>query len=147
MKHGYIFTAALALSAASAQAFGSDYNFKPGLWEGTTTAQVIEAPAILANNPELMQQLTETDTRCVKDIDTFLKKEIECDLKFTRVSSGKALIDLDCSKAGAPSIGKGEVYFNGTTTNGSLLITMPGGPLGAMKMKSTFNGKYIGACN
>lgn len=146
MKHLYTFTGVICLSVSSTIALAGDYNFKPGLWESTATTKITGVPPEVAQFMANMSNNTHTETRCVMDVDTMLNADSNCDVKYTRVNAGEILVDLSCNTPEGPSSGKGEIYLKGTTASGSLAMDMPGGQFGAVKMKSTFKGKYIGAC-
>jgi len=93
-----------------------------------------------------MNKPDQIDRECIMDIDSLLNTSNECKTKFTRESASKLLLEVSCNSQGAITHGKGHVNLNGTTSNGSFEISMVGGPFGSLNMKTTFTGKYIGAC-
>ena len=146
MKHLYTFTTVICLSILSTLAWAGDYNFKPGLWESTSTTKITGIPPELAQFMGNVNKNIQTETECVMDVDTMLNTDSNCDVKYTRVNAGEILVDLSCNTPEGASSGKGEMYLKGTTASGSLVMSMPGGQFGAAKIESTFKGKYIGAC-
>lgn len=146
MKHLYILSAVICLSISSTLACAADYNFKPGLWQSTSTTQITGIPPEFAQFMAQVNNHTETETECVMDLDALLNAENQCDVKYTRINAGKLLVNLTCNTPEGVSSGKGEMYLKGATNSGFIEMSMPGGQFGTMKVKSTFKGKYIGAC-
>lgn len=81
MKYLYIFAAVCWLSISSTVACAADYNFKPGLWEGTATTKIAGIPPELAQFMENVNNHTETETECVTDLEAILNARNECDVK------------------------------------------------------------------
>ena len=146
MKHLYTFTAIICLSISSTLACAGDYNFKPGLWRSTSTTKIAGIPPELAQFMAQVNNHTETETECIMDLDALLNADNECDVKHTRINAEKLLIDLTCNTPEGVTSGKGEIELKGSTNSGSFEMSMPGGQFGAVKFRTTFEGKYIGAC-
>jgi len=135
---------AILLALTSAQVFAEDYNFKPGIWETITTSEVKGVPAEMA---EMMRVPTETEQECIKENDLIFESDDECEYDKKRVSAKQLLVNITCTTAEGVTRGAGEVHFNGKTFSGWYEMDIPEGPSGPMKIRSSFNSKYIGACN
>ena len=129
-------------------AFAADYNFKPGLWETTTTMEMKNRPAGMPGMPGMQAH---TERHCVRESDSEVMPESvgpkdRCKVKHQRVSRNKMLWTVRCDNEGVISEGKGEVVYSGTTSKGNFEMTMNGGPMGPMVMKHTFTSRRIGDC-
>ena len=63
---------AILLALTSTQICAEDYNFKPGLWETTTTSEVIGVPAEMA---EMMRVPPQTEQECIKENDLMFESD------------------------------------------------------------------------
>jgi len=135
--------ATIVLALTSTQIYAGDYNFKPGLWETTTTSEVKGVPAEMAT---MMQVPPQTEQECIKENDLMFKSDDECKYERKRVSAEQLLVNITCTTPEGVTKGKGEVNFNGTTSSGWFEMDIPRGPSGPMKIKSVFKAKYLGAC-
>ena len=119
------------------------YNFKAGLWETTTTMEVKGVPAEMA---KMMQMPTQVDQDCVQKGEVMFESDKNCQYEKTRVSANKLLVKITCSTPEGITNGKGEVNFNGKTTNGFFAMNVPRGPFGPLLIKNTFKARYLGSC-
>lgn len=143
MKYLSTTVAVIVLGLASAQIYAGDYNFKPGLWETTTTSEVKGVPAQMA---AMMKIPPETEQECFKENDLMFESDDECKYDKKRISAEKLLVNITCTTTEGVIKGTGEVNFNGKKSSGWFEMDVPRGPSGPMKMKSIFNAKYLGAC-
>lgn len=135
--------AAIILGLASTQIYAGEYDFKPGLWETTTTMEVKGVPAEMA---AMMKIPPQTEQECIKENDLMFVSDDECKYEKKRVSDKKLLLDITCTTPEGVIKGTGEINFNGKTSSGWFEMDIPQGPSGPMKMKSIFKAKYLGAC-
>ena len=135
--------AAIFLGLISTQAYAGDYDFKPGLWETTTTMEVKGVPAQFA---AMMKMPPQTEQDCLKESDLIFTSDDECKYDRKRISAKKMLINITCNTPEGITKGTGEINFNGNKSNGWFEMNIPHGPTGPMKMKSIYNAKYLGAC-
>ena len=135
--------AVIFLGLASIQAYAGDYDFKPGLWETTTTMEVKGVPAQFA---AMMKMPPQTEQECLKESDLMVENDDECKYDKKRISAKKMLVNITCNTPEGITKGTGEINFNGSKSNGWFEMNVPHGPSGPMKMKSIYNAKYLGAC-
>jgi hypothetical protein len=135
--------AAISLGLISTQSYAADYDFKPGLWETTSTSEVTGAPAGME---KMMKLPSHTEQNCIKESDVLFESDDKCKYDKKRVSDKKLLVTITCTTKEGVIKGNGEVNFNGKTSSGWFEMNVPQGPSGQMKMKSTFHAKYLGAC-
>ena len=135
--------AAISLGLASTPIYAGDYNFKPGLWETTTTMEVKGAPPEMA---AMMNMKPQTEQHCVKESDLMFESDDECQYERKRASSKKMLLTITCTTPQGVTKGTGEVTFNGKTSTGWFEMDVPQGASSSMKMRTIFNAKYLGAC-
>ena len=143
MKKLSTIVAAITLGLASTQIYAGDYNFKPGMWETTTTLEVKGVPAEMA---AMMKMPPQTEQECIKEDEPMFESDDECKYDKKRVSAEKLLVNITCTTPEGVSKGTGEVNFNGKTSSGWIEMDVPQGPSGPMKIKSIFKAKYLGAC-
>lgn len=128
---------------ASTNAYADDYNFKPGLWETTTTMEIKGVPIEMAAMMKIPQQ---TEKECIKKDDIFFESDNECKYDKKRISANKMMFNITCTTPQGVTKGKGEAIFNGKKSSGWFEMNVPHGPAGPMKMKSKYSAKYLGAC-
>lgn len=143
MKHLSTALTAVALGLAAQQGHAGDYNFKPGLWETTTTSEIQGVPPDIA---AMMQQPPQTQQSCVSEDDLEFGAGNECRYTNKRISASKLLVDVQCTTPVGVTQGKGEVNLKGERASGWFEMAVPEGPMGPMKMRSVFQSKYIGVC-
>ncbi len=131
------------LGLVSIHIYAADYNFKPGLWETTTT---VEFEGVPANMAAMMKVPSQTEQECIKSTELMFESDKKCKFEQKRVSANKILVDVTCTESKAVIKGKGEVNFNGKTTSGWFEMEVSQGPAGPMKIKNKFKGKYLGPC-
>ena len=134
---------AFTLVSASTLLYAEDYNFKPGLWQTTTTFDIQGVPPEMA---AMMKMPPQTEQECVKENEFMFESDDKCKYENKRVSANKLLVNVTCTTPQGVTTGTGEVNFNGTTSSGWFEMDVPQGPSGPMKMKTVFNAKYVGAC-
>ena len=142
----------IGLILTSPQLFAENYNFKPGLWEITTTSELVEidAPPEIKNMMQQMSQMPKhSDTECITDINSLFDAEPddaeECTTTTNRINSSKISVEMLCKGEDGTSTGAGEMNLKEKSFISSLVMTSNNGPI-KMKMKVVGNGKYIGAC-
>lgn len=142
----YLSTAVVGimLGLTSAQTYAGNYDFKPGLWETTTTMEVKGVPEQFA---AMMKMPPQTEQECIKETDLLFKSDEECRFDRKRISANKMLVDITCNTPEGITKGNGEINFNGKKSNGWFEMNVPQGPAGPMKMKSIYNAKYLGSCS
>ena len=144
MKGLSITLTAVALGLASQQIHAGEYNFKPGLWETTATSEVKGAPPEMA---AMMKIPPVTERECIKENDLMFESDDECKYEKNRISAKKLLVNITCTTPEGVSKGTGEINFDGDKTSGWYEMDMPSGQADPMKMRTIFNGKYVGTCD
>ena len=142
MKYLSTTVAVIVLGLASTQIYAGDYNFKPGLWETTTTSEVKGVPAEMA----AMMKIPQTEQECFNENDLMFESDDECKYDKKRISAEKLLVNIKCTTPEGVIKGTGEVNFTGKKSSGWFEMYAPRGPSGPMKIKSIFNAKFLGAC-
>ena len=133
------------LLSLAAQAGG--YNIKPGMWETTMEMEIVGLPPEMARM--MPQKQPETERECVQSRDFEFKAEDmgeECTFNKIEESASRVVWEIKCQTEAGTSTGKGEANYRGTTTDGWFEMDVQGGPMGGMKMRSTFKGKRVGSC-
>ena len=141
----------IGLIFISNQLYSDNYDFKPGLWETTTTSEVVEinAPPEIKKMMQHMSQMPmATETECINSIGSLLDAEPddaeECKTTINHVNSKKVTFEMLCTGEDGSSKGSGEINLKGKTFTSSFVITSINGLI-EMKMKIVSNGKYVGA--
>ena len=139
--------ASLLLTAAG-PAQAEDYNFRPGLWETTTTVQMKGMPEGM---PGMPGNTSHTERHCVRKSDKPFKPESgqpqnQCKVKHERISASKMRWTVNCNNQGMISKGEGEMEYHGDKGAGHFTMTMTGGHMGPMEMKHSFTSRRIGDC-
>lgn len=143
MKYHVAKLALFILGTVSIAAYAGEYDFKPGLWETTSKMEVTGMPKEMA---AMMPTSPITEQNCMSENDILFNSDKECKYDKKKISSKKIQFDMTCNTPNGEEKGKGEINFNDTRVNGWFEMTTRG-PMGPMKMKSTFTAKYVGACN
>ena len=143
MKYLLTIVAAMASGLAATQIYASDYDFQPGLWETVTTVDTTGVPADMA---AMMKVAPQKEQECVKENDILFPSNDECKYDKKRVSANKLLVNIACTSPEGITKGKGEINFNGKKVTGWFEMDISQGQSGPMKIKNTFNAKYIGSC-
>jgi hypothetical protein len=161
----------IGLIVASANLYAENYNFKPGLWEFTSTDEIIEidAPPGMENLIRMSSESESSDdpeVECINDFEHYIKNRIQsqnedevekvvCNENIKRISADKMESEISCSIGqNATSLWVGEANFNGEsiTTMGEVVMESnfnnESGISGHLKMKikTSGNGRYIGTC-
>ena len=111
-------------------------NIKEGLWEITSKMEMEGMPFAMPAT---------THKKCLSSDDLVPQKEEkgqECKVKSRNVKGNTVTWDMDCTGRGGKMNSKGEVTYEGTTMNGTMLISVEGQP----PMKNKVTGKRIGPC-
>ena len=131
------------LGLVSTQAYAGEYDFKPGLWETTTTTEVNGVPEQFA---AMMKIPPQTEQECIRESDLMFETDDECKFDRKRVSAKKMLVNITCNTPDGITKGTGEINFNGVKSTGWFEMNVPNGPTGPMKMNSIYSAKYLGSC-
>ncbi len=136
--------------------YAEDYDFKPGLWEITTTMEIVDAP------PEVKEMMKmggvnapRKTKKCFKSVETMFDPEPgdveQCKININHISFNKMSFENLCTDPeGVLKKAVGEVNFNGKSMTGQFESTMSdkvNSQIMKMKMKMVSNAKYIGVCN
>lgn len=129
---------------ASPAANADTPNMKPGLWETTVTMEMQGGPKGMASVPP------QTERHCVHpgDTDDYIPQSGagQCDVKKRQKGANTMTWTVQCNQNGVVSKGYGENTFNGDSSTGFFDVTMTGGPMGDVKMKSRFKSRRLGGC-
>ncbi len=145
-----IITACLLILIPTAGIAGS-FTMNPGKWEFTTSMTMPMFPA---------PQVT-TDTECITKEDAErdpiddLLSDGNCRVINKKQTKSSMTFEMECTNEGVISRGKGQFSSKGNSASGSMDLTMeipnmpamPNMPAGPMTMKTTWQGKRIGACD
>ena len=137
MKFLATIVAAIVVGLASTKIYAGDYDFMPGLWETTSQTEIIGISERIPPH---------TKRECIKGTDSLFVSDNECKYEKKRVNAKKILVNITCTRPEGISKGTAEVNFNGKTSSGWFDMEIPQGLSEPMKMKTTFNGKQLGAC-
>tara|TARA_B100000809_G_scaffold256599_1_gene296813 strand:+ start:609 stop:1064 length:456 start_codon:yes stop_codon:yes gene_type:complete len=151
MKH--IITRVLAsFFLVSPYIYADNYDFKSGLWEITTTTEIIETDAPPEIEKMIRSMANNVETECIKSPTAMFEPEAddvkECKINIKRISSNKLLFEEVCTDAEAGGVSKtvGEMNLNGKTLT-LLVESTTSDEIFSMKMKVLGSGKYIGVCD
>lgn len=133
----------VALGMTSQSGHAAEYNFVPGLWETTTSSQVLGVPPEIG---AMMQMPPQTDQSCVTAEDLQFGVGDQCQYTNERVSASKLRVVVTCATPVGPAHGTGEVNLQGKTSSGWFEMSVPQGLTGPMTMKTVFRSRYLGAC-
>lgn len=140
------------LILASAHLYAESYDFKPGLWETTSTIEIIEIdapPEIQKMMRSMSNKTVNTETECIENLDSIFDSEPddveECKTTMKHISSNKMSVETLCTGPDGVSKVAGEINLNGETFTSSFEMVTNENSM-KMKMKILGNGKYIGAC-
>ena len=144
----------IGLILISSQLSAENYDFKPGLWEITTTSEVIDidaSPEIKKMMQHMVQIPMSTETECITSISSIFNAEPEpddaeeCKTTKNRVNSNKMTFEMLCTSDDGTAKRMGEMNLRGKVFTSSLVATSINGPV-TMTMKIVSKGKYIGVC-
>ncbi|MBV1914148.1 MAG: DUF3617 domain-containing protein [Pseudomonadales bacterium] len=112
------------LLLVSTQLYSESYDFKPGLWETTSSMEIIEIdapPPVKKMMRQLSNMPTEIETECIDSIASMFEPDPddtdECTTKTNRISANKIAFEMLCSGPDGTSRGIGEVNLNGKNFN------------------------------
>lgn len=142
-----------ALIMTSNHLYAESYDFKPGLWETSSTIEIIEieaSPEVEKMMRSIFTKSAEVETDCVNNFASVLEiedePEFECARKIKRVSAERVELEDLCSGNGVISKNVGRIDLNGKTLTSTYEMTMSGEGIN-YKLKTVEHGKYVGACN
>ena len=126
----------LLANAAAAAAL----DVRTGLWESHIESEIEGLPI---SPPPMTHQNCVTEDDLVPQLDSPGQecKVLEHDTRGKSVSW-----KVQCRQDGMTMTGTGKITYSGETYEGSVVMTMDGGPMGPMKMTQTMKGRRIGDC-
>lgn len=140
------------LILASTHLYAENYDFKFGLWETTSTVEIIEVdapPEIQKMIRSMSNKTINTQTECIRDLATIFDSEPddveECKTTMKHISANKMSVESICTGSDGASTVVGEINLNGETFTSSFKMTTTDNGM-KMKMKVIGKGKYIGVC-
>ena len=141
------------LVLVSTQLYSESYDFKPGLWETTSSMEIIDIdapPPIEKMMRQMSNMPTQIEAECIDSIASIFEADPddsdECKVTTDRISANKIAVEMLCSGMDGTSKGIGELNLNGKIFTSQLDMIAYRGSI-TMKMKVASTGKYIGACN
>ena len=142
MKHSILLAAWLLLPTA---AMADSFTMNPGKWEFTTsmTMPMFPKPQITTTTDCI------TEEEATKDPISDLVNDGNCRILNRKKKGNRLSFEMECRNEGTTSRGKGHFISKGNSASGSMEMTikMPQMPAGTMTMKTSWQGKRIGACN
>jgi hypothetical protein len=132
--------------------YANNYDFKSGLWEITTTAEIIDTDAPPEIEKMIRSMANNVETECINSPTAIFEPDAddvqECKLNIKRTSSNKLLFEDVCTDAegGGFSNTAGEMNLNGKTLT-FLAESTTSDESFSMKNKVLGSGKHIGKCN
>jgi hypothetical protein len=132
--------------------YANNYDFKSGLWEITTTAEIIDTDAPPEIEKMIRSMANNVETECINSPTAIFEPDAddvqECKLNIKRTSSNKLLFEEVCTDAegGGFSNTAGEMNLNGKTLT-FLAESTTSDESFSMKNKVLGSGKHIGKCN
>lgn len=136
---------AIALGMTAQSGHAVEYNFVPGLWETTTTSQLIGVPPEIGAMMQ-MQMPPQTERACVTADDLQFGAGDQCQYTNERVNASKLAVTVTCNTPLGPAHGSGEVNLQGKNSSGWFEMSIPQSLAGPMTMKTVFSSRYLGAC-
>lgn len=122
---------------AAAPVLAGGPNVQEGMWEITSTTEMpgmpVAVPPVRHSQCLTKQDLVPRDTS---------SRQGECDVRDIRTSGNTVSWKVECSSPGGSTRGTGSITYAGTTMNGTMTMTVPGG----MQMKTRLTGRRIGEC-
>uniref|UniRef100_UPI000B34DC3E DUF3617 domain-containing protein n=1 Tax=Thaumasiovibrio occultus TaxID=1891184 RepID=UPI000B34DC3E len=132
--------------------YADDYDFKPGLWEISSTNEIIEIEAPPAVENGIRNMPKQVENVCIEDPTVMYEPEPgeqgECNVDIERKSANKLVFESFCTDPYSDGSVKtvGELNLSGDTL--TMLTEHNVSDVGfSMKMETLSHGKYIGACN
>lgn len=142
-----------AIILASSHLYADNYDFKLGLWENSSTIEIIEIDApreVEQMMREMFKAPRETVTSCFKSVASVLELEEEqkaqCTRNVKRISANKVKVEELCTGIENTTETIGEINLNGKNSSSVFETTSTDGPY-TMKLKVVASGKYVGACD
>jgi hypothetical protein len=129
---------AVALLVPFLAAQVAQVNMNPGLWEITTTTEMVGMPG--AGPPPL------THTQCITAEDLVPQSEEAsevCTVSDINTEGNTISWKITCGGQGGGMEGTGTITYNGDTMEGTMEMAMP---MTGMQIKNTLVGKRIGEC-
>lgn len=141
-----------------AEAGGTEVMVQPGRWEGAMTIHEMDMPGLPPQAKEQMKTqigqarsfvscVTEEDVKKQKAFFTGEEDDKSCKYDHFSLAGGKIAAAMKCDRGDA----KMTMNMTGAYTPDTYRMEMAskaegGGPMGAMTMKMTVEGKRVGAC-
>lgn len=136
MKRTLLLCAVLTGFAAAPVLAGGP-NVQEGMWEITSTTEMPGMP--MAIPPVRHSQcLTQQDLVPRGSAD----RQGECQVSDIRTSGNTVSWKIACSSPGGSTSGSGSITYAGTSMNGTMTMTVPGG----MQMTTRLTGRRTGEC-
>ncbi len=113
----------------------TELNVKEGMWEWTTTMEMVGMPF---TPPPMVY------SSCVTKEDFIPEKSdenIDCKMLKKKITKNSVEWKMECSMEGAKSLSEGKMFYYGTTAKGEIKVTTQG-----MTMISKISGRRTGKC-
>lgn len=137
----YLATAfALALAGVFLAAPASAAKVRTGLWEVTVKTEMPGMPMAM---PSSMHRY------CVREKDLVPHNQMagqHCKVLDRHISGDTISWRVQCTGNGGTTTGSGTIHYSGDTYHGKVVMNMPGGPNGPMRMIETMDGHRLGPC-
>ncbi len=115
-------------------------DIKEGLWEITSQGSII---GMQMEVPEM--KIEKCFTKESMSPENILQQN-NCQMKNLNIQANKASWSMSCQQQGMTMEGSGNIQYQKTSFSGTFDLTMSGASAGAMSMKTTLAGRYIGNC-
>lgn len=150
MKNLSITVCTCACLLLPAAGMAAKFDMNPGKWEFTTTMTM----------PMLPQPRTTTSTECITEEEAKqdpladLIDDDNCKILNKKIKGSSLEFEMECNEGGMTTRGKGLFTAQKNTASGTIemimempeMPNMPNMPSGPMTMKTSWQGKRIGAC-
>ncbi len=141
MNKKYILMMLLPLCISSVSASAQMPDIKEGLWEIRSQGSII---GMQMEIPEM--KIEKCFTQESMSPENILQQN-NCQMKNLDIQANKASWTMSCQQQGMKMEGAGNIQYQKTSFSGTFDLTMSGSSsAGAMGMKTTLDGRYIGNC-
>jgi len=114
--------------------YGSEIDVKPGLWEWSTTMEVVGMP--FAPPPVTYRSCITEQEFVPQD-----SKSSDCKMITNKTTRSGVEWKIECGNDGSKSVSVGKMTYSGTKAKGRIEISAQG-----MQMISNINGHRVGEC-
>lgn len=114
----------------------SELNVKPGMWEWTTTMEMVGMP--FTPPPMVYSSCVSKDEFIPQKSD----ENVDCKMLKQKITRDSVEWKMECNAESGTSLSEGKIFYSGTTAKGKVTVTTQG-----MIMISTFSGHRTGACD